>query len=72
VAARVERLTRETGDTVLLTEATRALLHGSGVELETRGEVPIRGRSHTVPVYAPRSDYGVTGQESAHPAELRR
>jgi class 3 adenylate cyclase len=72
VAARVERLTRETGDTVLLTEATRALLHGSGVELESRGEVPIRGRSHTVPVYAPRSDYGVTGQESAHPAELRR
>ena len=53
VAARVERLTRETGDTVLLTEATRTLLDGAGPELEPRGEVPIRGRSDPVPVYAP-------------------
>ena len=53
VAARVERLTRETGDTVLLTEATRALLDGAGPELEARGDVPIRGRADPVPVYAP-------------------
>src|SRR3954454_757979 len=44
VAARVERLTRETGDTVLLTEATRCLVDGS-VELEPRGEVPLKGKS---------------------------
>jgi class 3 adenylate cyclase len=53
VAARVERLTRETGDVILLTEATRALLDGAGPELEPRGEVPIRGRSDPVPVYSP-------------------
>ena len=53
VAARVERLTRKTGDAILLTEATRSLLDGDGVPLEPRGEVPIRGRSDGVPVYAP-------------------
>jgi class 3 adenylate cyclase len=54
VAARVEQLTRETGDTVLVTEATRTLMNGAGVELEPRGEVPIRGRADGVPVYSPR------------------
>jgi adenylate cyclase len=53
VAARVERLTRETGDTVLLTEATRALLNGDGPELAARGEVAVRGREDPVKVYAP-------------------
>ena len=52
VAARVEHLTRETGDTVLLTEATRCLLDGK-VELEPRGEVQLKGKSEPVPVYAP-------------------
>src|SRR5947207_9331530 len=52
VAARVEHLTRATGDTVLLTEATRALL-GDDVELDPRGEVPLKGVSEPVPVYAP-------------------
>jgi adenylate cyclase len=52
VAARVEKLTRETGDTVLLTEATRCLLDGR-VELEPRGEVPLKGKRELVPVYAP-------------------
>jgi class 3 adenylate cyclase len=52
VAARVEQLTRETGDTILLTEATRCLLEGD-VELEPRGAAPLRGKSEPVPVYAP-------------------
>jgi adenylate cyclase len=52
VAARVERLTRETGDPVLLTEATRALLDGRA-ELEPRGEVALKGKTDPVPVYAP-------------------
>src|SRR3954447_1109202 len=55
VASRVERLTRETGDSVLLTEATRALLSegaGSG-DVEPRGEVTLKGKSDPVPVYAP-------------------
>jgi adenylate cyclase len=54
VAARVEHLTRSTGDTILLTEATRALLDGAGdVELEPRGEIPLKGVSDPVTVYAP-------------------
>jgi adenylate cyclase len=53
VASRVERLTRETGDSVLLTEATRALLSEGAGELEPRGEVTLKGKSDPVPVYAP-------------------
>jgi adenylate cyclase len=53
VAARVEHLTRETGDTILLTEATRTLLDDDGPPLEARGEVAIRGRTDPVPVYTP-------------------
>jgi class 3 adenylate cyclase len=52
VAARVEKLTRDIGDTVLLTEATRCLLDGK-VEVEPRGEVPLKGKSDLIPVYAP-------------------
>ncbi|MEA2467593.1 MAG: adenylate cyclase [Thermoleophilaceae bacterium] len=52
VAARVEHLTRATGDTVLLTEATRCLLDGK-VEVEPRGEVPLKGKRDLVPVYVP-------------------
>jgi adenylate cyclase len=52
VAARVEHLTRETGDTILVTEATRCLLDGS-VEMAARGEVTLKGKSDPVPVYTP-------------------
>ena len=52
VAARVEKVTRETGDTVLLTEATRCLLTRSRVPLEERGEIELKGKSDAVPVYA--------------------
>jgi class 3 adenylate cyclase len=51
VASRVEHLTRETGDTILLTEATRCLLE-EGVDLEGRGDVPLKGKSDPVPVHA--------------------
>jgi class 3 adenylate cyclase len=37
VAARVENVTGETGDVVLLTEATRCLLSNDGEELVARG-----------------------------------
>src|SRR3954452_8392655 len=51
VAARVEHLTRETGDTILLTEATRCLLDDDA-GLEARGEAPLKGKTDPVPVYA--------------------
>jgi adenylate cyclase len=52
VAARLEAVTRETGDVILLSEATRCLIEQAEVELEPRGEVPLRGKSEPVPIYA--------------------
>jgi adenylate cyclase len=52
VAARVESHTRETGDALLLTEATRALLRRGRHDLEPRGEVTLRGKTEPIPVYA--------------------
>jgi adenylate cyclase len=52
VAARVEHLTRETGDTVLITEATRCLLSERDQELEERGEFALKGVSEPVPIYS--------------------
>jgi len=53
VAARVEKQTRELGEPVLLTEATRCLLADGHVVLEPRGEVSLRGRSEPTRIYAP-------------------
>ncbi|MGH9274277.1 MAG: adenylate/guanylate cyclase domain-containing protein, partial [Acidimicrobiales bacterium] len=51
VAARVEQLTKETGDGILLTEATMAALTApSG--LADRGVHDIRGKAHQVRLYA--------------------
>jgi adenylate cyclase len=55
VAARVERLTRQTGDVVLLTEATRCLLTRSTVDLEPRGSMPLKGRSDGVQVWSAKT-----------------
>ena len=52
VAARVEQLTRETGDVVLLTEATRCLLTDASEDLEPRGSFALKGVSEPVPIYA--------------------
>jgi adenylate cyclase len=52
VAARVERLTRETGDAVLVTEATRCLLSNGSQSLEPRGSFALKGVSEPVPIYA--------------------
>ena len=54
-AARVEEATRETGDAVLVTEATCGLLradHGGFVE---RPGVPLKGKTEPVRLYAPRA-----------------
>ena len=52
VAARVEAATRETGDDVLVTADTRALLTRSH-ELVSRGEVTVKGKSRPLEVWAP-------------------
>jgi len=51
VAARVEQLTKETGDPLLVTEATRNLL-GDAVVLEDRGRHRLRGKSRDITVFA--------------------
>jgi PAS domain S-box-containing protein len=53
MAARVEGATRETGDTVLMTEETRRLLQGTGPPLEERSGIPIKGKTEPVRLYAP-------------------
>ena len=53
VAARVQDATRELGEPLLLTEATRALLDSPPPGLETRGTLALRGKPEPVAVYAP-------------------
>ena len=57
VAARVEEATRETGDTILLTESTRALLsEGWRTRLGERGAVTLKGKSDAIALYSPRRE----------------
>jgi adenylate cyclase len=67
VAARVEHLTRETGDTILVTEATRCLLDGS-IEMAARGEVALKGKSDPVPVYTPLPERPAAPEAGQAPA----
>jgi class 3 adenylate cyclase len=50
-AARVEAITRETNDTILVTEATRGLLRSDHGGFAERGTVALRGRSEPVKVH---------------------
>jgi adenylate cyclase len=52
VAARVEQATRRTGDTVLVTEATRCMLTRAD-GLVPRGTLELKGKPEPVAVYAP-------------------
>ena len=52
VAARVEALTRRTGDPILLTEATKDALREPEAVLVSRGTETIRGRSEPVSLFA--------------------
>jgi class 3 adenylate cyclase len=52
VASRVEAITRETGDPVLITGDTRALLSET-MEVDSRGEHDLRGSGRPVDLYAP-------------------
>jgi adenylate cyclase len=54
VAARVESATRETGDVILVSEHTRRLLRDTELELEERPQLPLKGKSQLVALFAPR------------------
>ena len=60
--SRVEAKTRETGDPVLITEATRALLSET-IEVQSRGPVEIRGYNEPIELYAPLIPEAVSGGE---------
>jgi adenylate cyclase len=51
VAARVQDATRELGEPLLLTEATRVLLDAEP-DMEPRGALALRGKSEATPVYS--------------------
>ena len=53
VAARVQDATRDLGEPLLITEATRLLLEGKEIPLEPRGALALKGKAEPVPVYAP-------------------
>jgi class 3 adenylate cyclase len=53
-ASRVETATRETGDDVLITDATRAVLRDGTFEFEERPPVPLKGKREEVRLWVPR------------------
>jgi adenylate cyclase len=70
-AARVEEATRETGDAVLVTEATCRLLrhdHGGFVE---RRDVRLKGKSDRVRLYAPGVLAAPAGRDALRASRLR-
>jgi class 3 adenylate cyclase len=71
-AARVEEATRETGDAVLVTEATCRLLgadHGGFVE---RRDVPLKGKTESVRLYAPKAVAAGSARGATAAAARRR
>jgi adenylate cyclase len=52
VASRVEAMTRDTGDAILLTEATKLALTGPAGALASRGSAQIKGRAEPASLYA--------------------
>jgi class 3 adenylate cyclase len=65
VAARVEAATRETGDDILVTAATRDALTRGELELASRGMVELKGKSEPVEVLAPVVAAQPAGQRRA-------
>jgi PAS domain S-box-containing protein len=61
VAARVESATRETGDTILITEETRQLLEDTGIPLRERPGVSIKGKAEPVRLYTPVAEAAESG-----------
>jgi adenylate cyclase len=55
VAARMQDATRELGEPLLLTEATRCLLDEPDAPLTAHGSLRLRGKSEPVAIYGPAS-----------------
>jgi adenylate cyclase len=64
-ASRVEAATRETGDDVLITEATRAALRPGSFDLIERAPVRLKGKSEPVRLWALESEVPVSGSSEA-------
>ena len=71
IAARVEHLTRETGDAVLLTEATRCLLSDGDFKLESRGDFALKGVAEPVPIYALSPSLDESSSRAQKPSQAR-
>jgi adenylate cyclase len=61
-AARVAAATRETGDEVVITHATRERLTGSWGEFSPRPSVPLKGKTERVRMWAPQPVAGRVGR----------
>ena len=61
VAARVESATRTTGDSILVAEDVKRLLTDESIELDERPQVPLKGKTKSVMLYAPREASRVGG-----------
>jgi adenylate cyclase len=59
-AARVEAATRETGDDILITDATKCLLLEQGFRFEPRAEVVLKGKQVGVQLWAPSAGSELT------------
>jgi class 3 adenylate cyclase len=70
VAARVQDATRELGEPLLVTEATRVLLDGDGPRLEARGTLSLRGKARPVAVYAAVPDFVTVPGRAGRRTEL--
>jgi class 3 adenylate cyclase len=66
-AARVESATRETGDDVLVADATLERLSGDRDGWEERPAIPLKGKSERVRLYAPRA-VAASDADGAHAA----
>ncbi len=64
-ASRVEAATRETGDDVLITEATCAALRPGALDLIERAPVRLKGKSEPVRLWALQSEVPVSGPSEA-------
>jgi adenylate cyclase len=68
VAARVQELTKETGDPLLITEATRLLLSDHLNGIESRGAHRLRGKARETTIYAVEMIPPADSRERPRPA----